>query len=565
VTSSNLPTLPSPNAAGSAEYSPRETVCTAPQDDQPRQDFEDLCLEEPVDPSPAASCEGRPAEEPEEDRDESDADAAEVHAQVPTAIAVSSLVQFAAAGAHMGALAQPTTETPVASPTGAVAPNTTAPTPSPANADPALGAPVAPAPAPTAAVTTTTSRASALPAPATEGQGVAPTTGDVDVSSRPTAPRGDLPSESAAKPSVAARPAGEAAPGKSNLPAPAQVAEGVPSVPETSSETLAKNTPTALAPESGGRGANQGLPEKSAGSQPAVLARRDTTGEKNILPADSKDVATNSRPDGTGTALPADMTRAPVLPQSRWSNRAGFSAGRDTMAGVTVGGDETSISWKGWTNGGGERASTAAQFARLGESKPNLGASVFATSGATAPRTMSAAPAAQPTVATTPMFPTEQTALLAPVGAAIERLVLHGREQLALTVRFEQGGSLSLKLAMRGGEIATQIQTDVPGLEGALRSAWNQLSQEWEGRGLKLANPEFSTSSTPTGQDHAATGGERRAPDRGAAQSDLPSAMPARPVPGKTTRRVSESSESSTADSTVGVAATPRPGIQTWA
>jgi len=83
--------------------------------------------------------------------------------------------------------------------------------------------------------------------------------------------------------------------------------------------------------------------------------------------------------------------------------------------------------------------------------------------------------------------------------------------------------------------------------------------------GLKLANPEFSTSSTPTGQDHAATGGERRAPDRGAAQSDLPSGMPARAVPGKTTRRVGESSESSTADSSVGVAATPRPGIQTWA
>jgi hypothetical protein len=150
--------------------------------------------------------------------------------------------------------------------------------------------------------------------------------------------------------------------------------------------------------------------------------------------------------------------------------------------------------WKGWTNGGGERVSTAAQFTRLGEHSPAAHAPYFSAPGFGAVRNpfgpVVTAPSAEPR-----LFPVHDADLMAPVGTAIERLVARGHDRLSVTVRFEQGGTLSLKLGMRDGEITSQIRTDVPGLESALRSAWTQFAHDWQGRGLKLATPSFSAEA----------------------------------------------------------------------
>jgi hypothetical protein len=106
--------------------------------------------------------------------------------------------------------------------------------------------------------------------------------------------------------------------------------------------------------------------------------------------------------------------------------------------------------------------------------------------------------AAAPATPAAPAYPTEPAALLSPLNAAIERLITRGQDELAVTVRFEQGGSLSLKLKMGDGTIATHMQTDVPGLEEALRTSWNSFAQEWNQRGVKLAPPSFSHSNAQT-------------------------------------------------------------------
>lgn len=149
---------------------------------------------------------------------------------------------------------------------------------------------------------------------------------------------------------------------------------------------------------------------------------------------------------------------------------------------------DNSFAGKGWTNGGGDRVFTAAQFSRIAESSalhlPTNPATTLAANRSHSPA--AAAP-------TTTAVPLNEAAMLAPVGAALERLLTRGQDQLAVTVRFEQGGSLSLKLALRDGTVATHIQTDVPGLQEALRSAWNNFSHDWNQRGIKLNDPSFSS------------------------------------------------------------------------
>jgi len=164
---------------------------------------------------------------------------------------------------------------------------------------------------------------------------------------------------------------------------------------------------------------------------------------------------------------------------------------------------EFAAAWKGWTNGGGERSPTAAQFSRIAESGFTMPAinPVAATNGANrAAPSLPAMPAAVPT-------PTPEAAALAPIHAALERFVSRSQQSLAVTVRFEQGGSLSLQLSMSEAGIKTHIHTDVPGLESVLRSGWDSFAQDWNQRGVKLGSLTFgghaASGESGAGREHA--------------------------------------------------------------
>ena len=198
------------------------------------------------------------------------------------------------------------------------------------------------------------------------------------------------------------------------------------------------------------------------------------------------------RPTGTRTALSGGTMSSSTTTAQRHFESPVLVTPSQATTGQGAWTETLSVDWKGWTNGGGERTSSAAQFSQLGEKLSQIG---IAATPATAAVARAATPVVTPATPAAPTVPADAAEALAPIHSAIERLVLHGREQLALTVRFEQGGSLSIKLAMRQGEIATQIQTDVPGLEAALKSAWGELAQDWNSRGWKLSQPEFAASS----------------------------------------------------------------------
>lgn len=413
---------------------------------------------------------------------------------------------------------------------------------------------------------------SMLPAaPASEGG---------EVAQSPSTPNGESQPQVASGNAVAVPTAPFAATSPATMPQKAAVAEtatepssAANTPPSTSaaatdateqSPVTAENTPLAERPTVGARLAER---EKTAGSHAPRIGAVESVAQKNFLNAASEEVAADSTSGGTGTAISADMTKSAPFSSPRLHAHSALRAGiAATGGGETAGTSDLSHSWKGWTNGGGERVSTAAQFSRLGEHSPSAHAPFFSAPGFPAARTQS-----QATQAPAPVqqaFPANEAALLAPIGTAIERLVARGQDQLAITVRFEQGGSLSLKLALRSGEIATQIQTDVPGLEAALRSSWNQLAQDWQTRGLKLASPEFSGgTSTSQHQQHDLQQHDRGSSGRDQAFANGEGAAFSRGTfsVANATRRGASSSSPAVSPNHSSTASTDRRGLQTWA
>lgn len=576
MTSTDLFALPAARPADSSEFS-RPEALRAPRDDEPPGfSFDEYCAGSAGTKAEAPPAPRKSGEKPAEDG--ALQESGEEEAGPPPVIAgsvLSSVAQYILAGP--------------APATGASGPAPAAPHAGSGGQDAAAArsAPEAPALAAAGAQTKAAApmagqcAAPAGPATPAPPQGQGPVAnppavpGTTAAAEGPTPPppgpgSRPAPTGTSAQPSPVVSPGGAnptggttpASPGSAPgvaVPAPAADPAGQAEVPPE------PNTTDNPAARRGAETVVERHPEKSAAPPAAKLPARAAAEENNLLVPDVKQLSDAKRSDGTSTALHAGMLRSPTLPSSRWTSRSDRPFGGEVPGVAEASTNEASLAWKGWTNGGGDRASTAAQFVRLGDSRTNLPLGAFPAPSPGLVRSGHGSPVT-PTAPVTPLFPTEPSALLAPVGAAIERMVLHGREQLSLTVRFEQGGSLSLRLAMRDGEVTTQIHTDVPGLEGALRSAWTQLSHEWEGRGIRLAHPEFSGSGHGHQQQQAATGDERRAPARDFAHEHA-AAFPARGASASPARAgtVAPVRHETTGTTSVAAAAAGPRGLQTWA
>lgn len=212
---------------------------------------------------------------------------------------------------------------------------------------------------------------------------------------------------------------------------------------------------------------------------------------------------------GTDTAIPADsMNLAPKFSGQLSGLRHSHTPGVADLSG----GAGTEFAWKGWTNSGGEHASAVARFSHMAGAFPGVAATLGGSEGTSTAGTNAAAPGS---TVSNPWSSMEPKAALAPVGAAIERLIVRGQEQLSVTIRFEQGGTLSLKLGMTNGEIAARIHTDVAGLDKALRSGWGEFAQDWNGRGIKLAAPVITSHTQGFAQHEHNSAGQREGNPRG--------------------------------------------------
>ena len=287
-----------------------------------------------------------------------------------------------------------------------------------------------------------------------------------------------------------------------NTPVADAPADSRPSVPadptaHASAESAAGETPKvateASAVEQALAAKTSARPAKSSAGQSVVNDGVSSEKEKTFVSVDGKRVAELNADHGTSSAKELDEMKTARQLRQRFQ---GTVTNSTPVAGNSFEGVEAlSVSWKGWNSGSGDRTATSAQSSRLGDQSAAHGTPLFSAPGFGANRTSTvASPAYVPPAAAT--VPSNGSELMAPVGAAIERLLSRGQDHLALTVRFENGGSLALKLTMRDGEIASQFQTDDPGLENALRTSWGQFAQDSQGRGWRLASPTFSSATS---------------------------------------------------------------------
>lgn len=89
--------------------------------------------------------------------------------------------------------------------------------------------------------------------------------------------------------------------------------------------------------------------------------------------------------------------------------------------------------------------------------------------------------------------------VIATLTKSIDRLVTDKSGAMNLKINFEGGGSLKLSVSMEGGQVVTSMQTDVVGLEGAIKSNWAELANDWNQKGLKLNAPQFQNSEAGKG------------------------------------------------------------------
>ncbi|MBC2606009.1 hypothetical protein [Pelagicoccus albus] len=86
--------------------------------------------------------------------------------------------------------------------------------------------------------------------------------------------------------------------------------------------------------------------------------------------------------------------------------------------------------------------------------------------------------------------------VVATLTKSIDRLVTDKSGAMNLKINFEGGGSVNLRVKMEGGQVSTQMQTDVVGLEAAIKANWSELSNDWNQKGVKLNTPQFQNSES---------------------------------------------------------------------
>lgn len=81
--------------------------------------------------------------------------------------------------------------------------------------------------------------------------------------------------------------------------------------------------------------------------------------------------------------------------------------------------------------------------------------------------------------------------VVAAMTKSIDRLVTNKSGAMNLKINFDQGGSMTLRISMDGGQVSTNMQTDVAGLESAIKSNWGEFANDWSQKGVKLNVPQF--------------------------------------------------------------------------
>ncbi len=112
----------------------------------------------------------------------------------------------------------------------------------------------------------------------------------------------------------------------------------------------------------------------------------------------------------------------------------------------------------------------------------------------------------------------EMKEVVATMTKSIDRLVTNRGGAMNLKINFDNGGSMTLRVSMEGAQVSTNMQTDVAGLEAAIKANWTDFASEWSQKGVKLNVPYFqSSASGENAFENLADSGQRQPGTQGSA------------------------------------------------
>ena len=82
-----------------------------------------------------------------------------------------------------------------------------------------------------------------------------------------------------------------------------------------------------------------------------------------------------------------------------------------------------------------------------------------------------------------------------------DRLVSSKSDSISVTINFDGGGMLKLRVSVESGRVNSVMQTDLSGLESMIKASWAELSSELNQKGIKLNAPQFSNSDPQGNRD----------------------------------------------------------------
>lgn len=283
-------------------------------------------------------------------------------------------------------------------------------------------------------------------------------------------------------------------------------------VPEQVGEVKGSPTQDVLAKDSSivANKAGQGVTSAKGmpSAEQSALARQQAVVE-SVPEASTASSSQRSRSASTTAAAAVGQAVRPTGVQSQnrplgqngttVTNVAGVSAGTSTTAGVNSG--SAGAQAQNGEAGDGLKQDLSAQLKNASSGKSADKGSgdsgqAFDVKGLTSDssRKGEAAAKARPTSYVSKTVE-EMKEVVATLTKSIDRLVTTKPGTMNLKINFDQGGSMNLRITLDGSQVSTSMQTDVPGLEGMIKSNWSDLAGDWNQKGVKLNTPQFQQSA----------------------------------------------------------------------
>jgi len=215
-------------------------------------------------------------------------------------------------------------------------------------------------------------------------------------------------------------------------------------------------------------------------------------GEENFLLTDIQPPVVPEKRSGISAALPGTPMRRPSEKSSPSSmpspiaSRLSTGLSRESVVPVST----------GLRSSGGGTSETDSHLAELSSNDRIMPGSAIPEGTSVSPTSSGSLHMSLPGLRSA-----DAASVLEMVNRMADQMASRRQDNLSMTVRFEDGGSVRIRMISDKGEIRALFQTDLPGLESALRQQWLSFSQEVQDRGIRLNSMAFASTDASLERD----------------------------------------------------------------